>query len=580
MIRSRRNWSVSSRRIMFYSYGCIYRKNWVIPACITSEKRNLSIVKTNCTETKSGKEAKWKIFLFCVFLCVALFNLDVSPFKYVIPARPFLECPNNQIYYDTCAYLYMGNLIPQGLMPYRDAFDHKGPLLYLIMALGLQIGNIAGVWVLSIGFLLVSAYYAYKTARLLVSPWAASLATSVALLWYSKSFTSPESLSVPFLFATLYCLICYFLNGYRISKLKTLFLGACFGAVALLKVNLTVIWIIFILLFVVVSFKKREFLQFLSHTAFFLLGTVLVVAPIFIWLYVRGAFPDFVDDYWNFNLHAYGEGPTLSNYLVFFVGPCFSQWRDFYSLNLPTVVVYAVMIWRGKSPNRKKIYMCMEVAFLVSVLLSGIRNTCFRQYCFPLVIFYLLPFAVSFEFILNIAKKHIVLGVIGFLLLWVPVLPILSTPVVRDWIKFKIITKNLSEEERNKLSFPLRGDLDTLDIAMWIKKNVKTTSTLCGVDPLVYWHAKHLCASRYFLYSAPEKNSVEHFHERIFVKDKQGHFPEYVFARRKGNYIITINQILSEKSKLYPKEVEETLTEKYDVVYRNDSFELFQFKKD
>ena len=142
-------------------------------------------MKNDCAETKGEKKAKRKIFFFCVVLFIALFNLDVSPFKYVIPARPFLECPNNQLAYDTCVYLYVGNLIPQGLMPYKDAFDHKGPLLYLMMALGLLIGNVAGVWVLSIGCLIISAYYAYKTARLLVSPWAASLAASVSLLWYS-----------------------------------------------------------------------------------------------------------------------------------------------------------------------------------------------------------------------------------------------------------------------------------------------------------------------------------------------------------------------------------------------------------
>ena len=36
---------------------------------------------------------------------------------------------------DTNIYFTIGRGMTQGLMPYRDLFDHKGPLLYMIYAL-------------------------------------------------------------------------------------------------------------------------------------------------------------------------------------------------------------------------------------------------------------------------------------------------------------------------------------------------------------------------------------------------------------------------------------------------------------
>ena len=86
-----------------------------------------------------------KLFFFGVICFAAVFNLETSPFRYLVPAAPFSECPDNQLAGDTYVYLYTGGLISKGLMPYRDFFDHKGPLLYLIMALGIDVGRVAGV---------------------------------------------------------------------------------------------------------------------------------------------------------------------------------------------------------------------------------------------------------------------------------------------------------------------------------------------------------------------------------------------------------------------------------------------------
>lgn len=49
---------------------------------------------------------------------------------------------------DSSVFKYMALVISKGGMPYKDAFDHKGPLLYIINYIGQLISYYRGVWVI------------------------------------------------------------------------------------------------------------------------------------------------------------------------------------------------------------------------------------------------------------------------------------------------------------------------------------------------------------------------------------------------------------------------------------------------
>ena len=42
---------------------------------------------------------------------------------------------------DSNLYFTIGRGMTQGLMPYRDLFDHKGPLIFMIYALGAMVSD-------------------------------------------------------------------------------------------------------------------------------------------------------------------------------------------------------------------------------------------------------------------------------------------------------------------------------------------------------------------------------------------------------------------------------------------------------
>ena len=55
------------------------------------------------------------------------------------PLNPFVS--NAVPGQDSSVFIYVGNILKRGLMPYKDTFDHKGPLLYLLEYAGLFISE-------------------------------------------------------------------------------------------------------------------------------------------------------------------------------------------------------------------------------------------------------------------------------------------------------------------------------------------------------------------------------------------------------------------------------------------------------
>jgi hypothetical protein len=500
-----------------------------------------------------------------------------------VPSHPFSECLDNQLAGDTYVYLYVGNLIPQGLMPYRDAFDHKGPLLYLMMALGIQIGNVAGVWILQTVLLFVSAVYAYKTSRLLVSRAASALAAALAVMWYSLGETGPDTFSVPFLLISLYAFVRYLLNGYRISDWETFLTGLCFGAVALLKINLVSLWIVFVSVVIVVSIAKKEYLLLFRRTFLFLLGAAVVVVPIFYWLWSKGVFADFIECYWNFNLLHYGGMPRPSNYLMY-VCPLFFQadmktlvrWCFYFWFTAPAFLVYLILFLREKTRVRKSLYALMAVYLLTAVLLIGAKSRVFIYYCFPLTAAYLVFFAISFDFLLRLITKHALVASALLLLLIVPVLRTLCPPVVGDWGKRHLIAKCCPDVDVEDLGIPIRFDRSALELAQWLRENTEADALINGIGFHVYWYAKRRCVSPYAILSV--RKSYEH----TFIRDEEGKFPEYIFLRRREDQ--RIGRLMDPRHRKETTlestpEIEKRLADDYEKVYQNDAFDLYRLKE-
>src|SRR5688572_5278945 len=67
---------------------------------------------------------------------------------------------------DQGVYLYIGEQILDGKIPYQDVWDHKGPLIYYINVLGLLIeDSVIGIWILEIIFLSCTALFSFSALK-------------------------------------------------------------------------------------------------------------------------------------------------------------------------------------------------------------------------------------------------------------------------------------------------------------------------------------------------------------------------------------------------------------------------------
>ena len=108
---------------------------------------------------RSNMEDKARLVFWAIFaFLICYYSSYVSPY-YEIP----MGC-------DSIIYHLMGRGMMEGLVPYRDLFDQKGPLIFLIYGFSYVLcGSYWLVFVLEVFAVMVSMVFCYKTALIFVS---------------------------------------------------------------------------------------------------------------------------------------------------------------------------------------------------------------------------------------------------------------------------------------------------------------------------------------------------------------------------------------------------------------------------
>lgn len=146
-----------------------------------------------------------EIVFFCVLAVLLSLTLYSSPIAKLLPTH------------DQSMFVYFGNAIDAGKIPYVDMFDHKGPILWLINALGwLQIGPIRVLWLIEIAVITISCIYMFKLSLYFANRATSLVATLVGLLMlmrFSIGGNIFEEYALPCIAMTLYLMLSYLTGG-------------------------------------------------------------------------------------------------------------------------------------------------------------------------------------------------------------------------------------------------------------------------------------------------------------------------------------------------------------------------------
>lgn len=222
-------------------------------------------------------------------------------------------CPGSSTisYTDSSVFQYIGSSLLDGYIPYRDIFDHKGPLIYLINALGWLIHGESGIWLIEVLLLIGCVNLWFESSYMLNQSAVFSFFTSflglAAFSLWIEGGNLTEEYCLPCLSTILYLYARCFTGGY-VSMGQAVVIGLSCSSIFLIKFNALVLAAPMIMFELAQLHKQGQGLG--RYITAGLMGFTLPVLIIALWLAVTNAFDDFIADYFAFNL-TYAGGADL-----------------------------------------------------------------------------------------------------------------------------------------------------------------------------------------------------------------------------------------------------------------------------
>ena len=221
---------------------------------------------------------------------------------------------------DANIFFTMGKSMFGGKVLYRDVFDHKGPVLYLLYGLASAVSrtDFRGVLLLEIAAMTAFLHTSLRTVELLagrrISVW--WMALPAAGLAASRAFShggSAEELLLPFLAAALFGLA----KALRSSDAKpwpaVCAQGFLAGCALWLKYTVLGFYLVWVVLLAVLYLRRGWLARLARSVGVYLGGMALATLPWVIYFAVHGALGDWFTAYFYDNLFLYkGEGSGLT----------------------------------------------------------------------------------------------------------------------------------------------------------------------------------------------------------------------------------------------------------------------------
>lgn len=291
---------------------------------------------------------------------------------------------------DSSQFMTMGKAWTEGLIPYRDMFDHKGPLIFFVNAVGFFIagGNKGGVACVQVVFLFATLLGLFKIAQVFKKGKSFSvicvlIAMVLMLLNYVQGNTV-EEYCLPFLTWSLYGLLLFFYGNQSCHDWRwALLYGATAGVCVLTRPTNFVPLIAGILIISVILVKKRNFKNLLQNAGAFLAAFAVSIAPFAIYFASLGLWNEAIYAIFEYNIaYAAGAVPWYNNPKISII--------DFSYRYFSFFIIFVVAGFRFYHRDFK-----LGVFYLLTGLFEGIlflKGWGFDQYpliCLPQAILFL-----------------------------------------------------------------------------------------------------------------------------------------------------------------------------------------------
>jgi hypothetical protein len=249
---------------------------------------------------------------------------------------------------DANAFFTMGKGMMHGLVPYRDLFEQKGPLLYLIYGLASLISykTFLGGFIFEVIAFTFFLFYSYKSLALFIEKQIALILLPVmaVLILNMKAFThggSAEELCLPLLAFSLYHLLRYLRSDDPANTTLQIFFlnGLTAGCILWVKFSMLGFWLGWMLAFFIGLIVQKRTRQAFLGAVVFAGGMLAATIPWIIYFGINHAISDWINTYFVINLTSYSEKTPLINRLLLI----FSVLATHFILN----PISSLLLWLG-----------------------------------------------------------------------------------------------------------------------------------------------------------------------------------------------------------------------------------------
>ena len=326
---------------------------------------------------------------------------------------------------DANCFFTVGRGIIHGLVPYRDLYEQKGPLLYFIYALAALITerSFIGAWIVECISASLFAVFSWKITKLFTDPPKFALVLIplfLGLTYSTRLFNfggNAEELSFPLLTIALYFGFRAIVNGDGLpTKKEAFFCGLITAILFWIKYTFIGFMAGFCIYILVLAIKRKAFAKLWSLVWRYLAGFAALSAPILIYFLANNSLGYLWEGYFYNNMflyHATEGGTALSSipvikniYIPLYATTHLSIEYPKFGIMLLFSVLSVISI--GKK-HLKKGVLLFVLTFALSIGLIFTKNSFIYYYVYLLACFFcllLIPCVKGINYISRSFKQN------------------------------------------------------------------------------------------------------------------------------------------------------------------------------
>lgn len=388
------------------------------------------------------------------FLIVGVMSIFSFIFLLLSPLHPWLGDKTGT---DSSVFQTVALMMEKGYMPYKDTFDHKGPLLYIIQYIGRSFSENHGIWLMEFLSLVITFMLIYKISRMRCSiniSVIVFLISTFVLFQYFQGGNYTEEYAMPMISLAVYIFMDYLING-KISGFRLVTCGFSFGCVLLLRPNMISVWLVFCIWILLDLIIRKEWKILINYIVFFSIGVALIVLPIIIWLAVNHSLVECYEDYIVFNRQYISPegGRALFS----------AKWNSFFVFfNSTSFLISIGIILYKLSKKERKCNIPYLLCLFISLLFICLSGMAYGHYGMVLVPLYAYPVSLLFEELEKIEPKYTAKVIIMIVSVFC-----LSNLVLPNWLTQISSVASIYEN---------RGGEHRPEVALKIKEIVENTT--------------------------------------------------------------------------------------------------------